>query len=98
MRLALQGQPVLQVLLVPQEVQVLRVLQALREPTAQYLDLRDQLVLRALQGQLEPQALLVQRVPQVPLDLQVQQDLLGQQVRLVLPVQQEQAQRRFPTS
>ena len=98
MRLALQGQPVLQVLLVPQEVQVLRVLQALREPTAQYLDLRDQLVLRALQGQLEPQALLVQRVPQVPQDLQVQQDLLGQQVRLVLPEPQEQAQRRFPTS
>ena len=44
------------------------------------------------------QDLLVLRVPQVPLDLQVQQGLLGQQVRLVQQEPQEQAQRRFPTS
>lgn len=66
----LQGILVLQVLpdqQAPQarlEIQVLRVLQALREPQALYLDLQVQLVQRALQA------------PQEPLATQDQQDLL----------------------
>ena len=54
------------------EVRVLRVLQGLQEPIAQYLDLQDQLALRAPQGQQVPQERRVQQGQLVPLGPQDQ--------------------------
>ena len=91
-RLVLLARLEILVLLVPQdrlEIPVLRVLQALREPQVQFLDLQVQQAIQALQGLQEPlerQALLEQQVRRDLPDLLVQSAQLvqlGQQVQLV---------------